>query len=326
MLLNYLKRHYKIAILLCLFITVFALVFSLYSLPVEAVWYAAALCFVVGVILFLIGYLRYLHHHRELTEMMAGISVSIDGLPSPRGALEQDYQALIKALFNDKMRVESVSHIARHDLIDYYTLWVHQIKTPISAMRLILQAEEHSQSAALSAELFKIEQYVEMVLQYLRLDSSTTDFVIGSYALDTVIRHSVRKYAKMFIMKKLELDFKASGISVLTDEKWLGFVIEQILSNALKYTSTGKVSVYTESMTLVIEDTGIGIKAEDLPRVFEKGFTGYNGREDKKSTGIGLYLSKRIIDKLGHRISIESNAGHGTRVKIGLETTRSLWE
>ncbi len=326
MLLSYLKRHYKIIILLCLFIAVFALVFSLYSLPVEAVLYAAALCFVVGVILFLIGYLRYLRDHRELTEMISNIGISLDGLPCPRGALEQDYQELLKALFKEKTGVESSADISRHELIDYYTLWAHQIKTPIAALRLLLQAEEKSRNSELSAELFKIEQYVEMVLQYLRLDSSSTDFVIKTYDLDNIVRYCVRKYAKMFILKKLELDFRESGLQVLTDEKWLCFVIEQLLSNALKYTRDGKVSIHTESMTLVIGDTGIGIKAEDLPRICEKGFTGYNGREDKKSTGIGLYLCKRIIGKLGHTISIESQAGRGTVVKIGLETVRSVFE
>ncbi len=326
MLFNYLKRHYKIILLLLLFIVVFAVVFTLYSLPVEAVLYAAALCFVVGVILFFIGYLRYLYHHRELTRMLSNVGVSIDGLPRPRGALEQDYQALIKALFNEKVRVESAADIARRDLIDYYTLWAHQIKTPIAALRLMLQAEESSRNAALSAELFKIEQYVEMVLQYLRLDSSSSDFVIKTYQLDSIIRQSVRKYAKMFILKKLELDFTATGLSVLTDEKWLCFVIEQLLSNALKYTSAGKVSISSEGTALVIADTGIGIRGEDLPRVFEMGYTGCNGREDKSSTGIGLYLCRRIIRKLGHTISIESSPGRGTRVTIGLETTRSLWE
>lgn len=258
--------------------------------------------------------------------MLRHISVSIDDLPRPNGAVEQDYQELIKALFKEKIRTESEADISRHDLIDYYTLWAHQIKTPIAAMRLILQSEKNSQNAPLSIELFKIEQYVEMVLQYLRLDSSTTDFVIKTYNLDSIIRQAVRKYAKLFILKKIELDFKESGLSVLTDEKWLCFVIEQILSNALKYTAAGKVSIYTEGMTLVIEDTGIGIKQEDLPRVFEKGFTGYNGREDKKSTGIGLYLCQRILSKLGHTIMIESAAGYGTRVKTCLETARSIWE
>lgn len=107
---------------------------------------------------------------------------------------------------------------------------------------------------------------------------------------------------------------------MLTDEKWLCFVIEQILSNSLKYTPAGIISIRAEGTALIIEDTGIGIKAEDLPRVFERGYTGYNGRADKKSTGIGLYLCRRVLSRLGHTVSISSEPGRGTRVKIGLET------
>lgn len=323
MLPSYIRRHIKIVILLVLFIGIFALVFSLYELPVEAVMYATVLCVAIGLVLFVIGYVRYSRHHQALFEMRGRITVSMEDLPPPRGALEQDYQALIKTLFTEKARVESEAEISRQSLIDYYTLWAHQIKTPIAAMRLILQAEENSQNAAMTAELFKIEQYVEMVLQYLRLDSSSTDFVIKTYDLDGIIRQAVRKYAKLFILKKIDLDFKETQLQVLTDEKWLTFVLEQLLSNALKYTAAGKVTICARGASLVIEDTGIGIKAEDLPRVFEKGFTGYNGRAEKKSTGIGLYLCRRILNKLCHTITITSEPGHGTLVALGLESDQT---
>jgi len=164
-----------------------------------------------------------------------------------------------------------------------------------------------------------------MVLQYIRLDSSSTDFVIKEYDLDDIVRQAVRKYAKVFVHKKLKLEFSELKSTVLTDEKWLLFVIEQILSNSLKYTVRGGISIYTEGSEhkiLVIEDTGIGIKEEDLPRVFENGFTGYNGREDKKSTGIGLYLCRKILTKLSHKIQIESQAGRGTRVIINFENIK----
>ena len=125
----------------------------------------------------------------------------------------------------------------------------------------------------------------------------------------------------MFIKKKISLDFTETRAYAITDEKWLGFVIEQILSNALKYTASGKISIYMDPVladTLVIADTGIGIQAEDLPRVFDKGYTGYNGRTGKKSTGIGLYLCKQIMSKLGHTLTIQSEVGKGTTVKLGL--------
>ena len=207
-------------------------------------------------------------------------------------------------------------------MIDYYTLWAHQIKTPIAAMRLLLQSENSCQSKdELTMELFKIEQYVEMVLQYLRLGSDSTDFVIRKQPLDDIVREAVKKYSTTFIKKKISLEYRQTDAVVISDEKWLSFVIEQILSNALKYTYSGKISIYLDENlpnTLVIEDTGIGIQSEDLPRVFDKGYTGYNGRKDKKSTGIGLYLCRQVMNKLGHTMSIESEVGKGTKVKLGL--------
>ena len=119
-------------------------------------------------------------------------------------------------------------------------------------------------------------------------------------------------------MKKIKLDYETVNSRVLTDEKWLVFVLEQLLSNALKYTRSGRISIHMEGKELVVEDTGIGIQAEDLPRVFEKGFTGYNGRTDKKSTGIGLYLCKSVMDKLRHQIRIESEVGIGTKIYLNL--------
>ena len=158
-----------------------------------------------------------------------------------------------------------------------------------------------------------------MVLSYIRLGSNKNDFVLKEYDLDNIIRQAVRKYAPLFIRKKISLDFKPTNYKVLTDEKWLVFVIEQLLSNAIKYTNKGKISIYSlENKKLVIEDTGIGISKEDIPRIFDKGFTGYNGRTDKKATGLGLYLCKNILDKLSHKISIESEVGVKTKVILDL--------
>lgn len=171
-------------------------------------------------------------------------------------------------------------------------------------------------------ELFKTEQYVEMVLSYLRMEDMSSDLVLQWYSLDEIVRQAVKKYSTLFIMKKLPLEYRKCEGMVLTDEKWLVFVIEQLLSNALKYTTEGKIMIYREegeSGRLVIEDTGIGIQEEDLPRIFEKGFTGYNGRQDKKSTGIGLYLCKSICDKLNHGITVESEVGRGSRVYLSLK-------
>ena len=240
--------------------------------------------------------------------------LQLDHLPAPETLTEQDYQQLLKILYDEKGRVTQQADQTISDMMDYYTLWVHQIKTPIAAMRLLVDAKGGDE--ALLAELFKIEQYVEMVLTYMRLESESTDYVLKQCALDDIIRQAVRKYAKLFILKRVALDYHGTDLTVMSDEKWLGFVIEQILSNAIKYTNAGAVSIYTSEEKLIIQDTGIGICQADLPRIFQKGFTGYNGREDKQSTGLGLYLSKRILRKLSHTILIESGE-QGTKVIIG---------
>lgn len=327
--LTYIRRHLKTTVSFLLFGLIFTIVLFLYNLPVEPVLYSTILCMVVGFIFITIDFLLYYKKHKLLYKLQKQITLSIDNLPPAKYLLEKDYQELIKILFIDKTSLASLSDSARNDLIDYYTLWVHQIKTPISAMRLLLQSGENEQNAELSLELFKIEQYVEMVLQYLRLNSDTSDLVIKEYSLDSIVRQAVRKYAKMFIGRKISLNYSELNRQVLTDEKWLVFVMEQLLSNALKYTKEGSISIYMESNegnTLVIEDTGIGIAFEDLPRVFEKGYTGYNGRTDKKSTGIGLYLCKRILKNLSHTIKIDSQVGEGTKVKIGLDHVKIMFE
>ena len=159
-----------------------------------------------------------------------------------------------------------------------------------------------------------------MVLTYLRLDSGSTDYVLKKYDLDDIIRQAVRKYASQFIRKKIRLIYEPLSCEVLTDEKWLLFVIEQVLSNALKYTRSGEISITLEvPKTLCIRDTGIGIAPEDLPRIFENGFTGYNGRSDKKASGIGLYLCRKICSRLNHKIIITSKVDVGTEVRIDLD-------
>lgn len=188
------------------------------------------------------------------------------------------------------------------------------------AVRLRLLRRLEQEITLSTEQLQSVEQYVEMVLGYLRLESPSSDYVIRNYLLDDIVRQAVRKYASQFIRRKLRLEYTPLNVSVITDEKWLLFVIEQVLSNALKYTRSGSVSITLEApKTLCIRDTGIGIAPEDLPRVFEKGFTGCNGRTDKRATGIGLYLCRRILEKLGHTIAITSTVGEGTTVRIGLQ-------
>ena len=162
-----------------------------------------------------------------------------------------------------------------------------------------------------------------MALQYQRVSSTENDFVLEKVSVDGVIRDTIKKYAKIMIRRHIGINYSGTGQEVYTDGKWLAFMLEQILSNAIKYTPQGVVTIETaeekDRFFITIKDTGIGIKAEDLPRVFEKGYTGYNGHADKKATGIGLYLCRQMAEKLGHTIHMESEIGKGTKVWIGFD-------
>ena len=288
--------------------------------------YTALLSTALALFLALPDLRRFALRHRQLSDALKSIRVSDEQLPPPENLIEEDYRQLIRALGEEKQRQASAMDLRMSDMQDYFTLWAHQIKTPIAAMRLILQTKPENSAMEIEGELFRVEQYVEMVLNYLRLDSDSTDFVFRTCALDDIIRQCVRKYAKQFIRKRIRLEYEGTALQVLTDEKWLCFAIEQILSNALKYTAAGSIRIFTQGETLVIADTGMGIAPEDLPRVFEKGYTGYNGRTDKKATGIGLYLCKRILNRLGHEISISAQVGKGTRVSIDLSREEIVLE
>ena len=302
-----------------LFTVIFIVSFALYHLPLAAVWYPSALCVILGLAVLLLDFRRVKARRETLRLILCQLPTLPETLPAAHTVPEEDYRALVQALCAQQQALETRMNAQYQDMLDYYTLWAHQIKTPIASMRLSLQAEDSARSRRLLQELSRTEQYVEMVMVYIRLDGGS-DLVLRSCSVDAIVRASVRRFAGEFITHRLKLDYTPLDVSCVTDEKWLRFVVEQVLSNALKYTREGGISIYLEApKTLVIRDTGIGIAPEDLPRIFEKGFTGYNGRGDQKASGLGLYLCRRVCAKLGHTITAESTPDHGTAIRIGLD-------
>ncbi len=318
---GYLYQYRFQAIIFVVFALIFSGVFSLYNLRIDAVIYASVLCLFIGISALTVHFIFYCKKHKERQRLLENILIMTENLPEPNTLAEADYIEMIEALRKANSANITKYQNERTESIDYYTAWVHQIKTPISVMQMILKSEDSDEYRELSAELFRIEQYVEMVLSYFRLDSASSDFVFKEYELNTIIRNAVRKFAPQFVRKRIGLEYEPTDITALTDEKWLSFIIEQLLSNAIKYTDKGKVTIRVSSdKILSIADTGIGIAEEDIPRIFEKGFTGYNGRAVKKSTGLGLYLSKKAADKLSHKISVVSAVGKGSTFYIDLRS------
>lgn len=321
---DYLKQYRGTALAFLGFAGIFAAVLSLYRLEAEAVLYALILCALLAVVLLTVRFLSFRRRRKLHAELTDSISVRIHDLPEPKTPEEQDGYDLLHALHGQLSAQIAELKAERQESLDYYTAWVHQIKTPIAVLRMELQGEDSPEHRAMLDELFRIEQYVEMVLSWQRLTGGVNDLVLREVKVDDVIRESLHKYAPLLVRRKIRMEFTPTGEKALTDEKWLGFILEQLLSNAAKYARGGTVRIACESGVLTVSDTGIGIAPEDLPRVFEKGFTGYNGRAESRATGLGLYLSKMAAERLSHSISIQSEEGKGTAVSLNLNR-RSLW-
>ena len=313
---SYLKKNLKIYLLLIVFIFIFILIFYLYNLPFEVLFYSSSLCFIVALIVSIIDFNNYRKSYIDLKYLESNILNNMEDLSKSLDIRVEYYQKIIERLHNEVEKLKIDDNKKMENLADYYSMWIHQIKTPIAAINFLLDNEEIDVKA-FRQELFKIERYVEMVLTYIRLGSETSDYVITSINLDEVVRENIKRYATLFINKKIKLNYVSHETYVISDKKWLGFAFEQLLSNAIKYTkSGGEISINISESKLIIEDNGIGIYEEDLPRIFEQSFTGLNGRYEKKSSGLGLYLCKKTLDKLQHKIEITSKVNKGTKVMI----------
>lgn len=321
--LQYLKQRSRIILVGAVFCLIFAGSFLLYHLPIGAVLYPTILCAAIGILIMIFDFLRVKREHEAMRKIKSITDASAEMLPNSEALKDEDYRQIIRLIREEHGAYRTETKRKYVDMIDYYTVWAHQIKTPIASMRLHLQNEDSALSRKLTSDLYRIEQYVEMVLTFLRLDAESTDYVFKEYDLDKIVRSAVKKFSSEFIGRKLSLVYEPLNTTVITDEKWLSFVIEQVLSNALKYTPSGSITISLEKeKRLRIRDTGIGIAPEDLPRIFENGYTGYNGRIDKKASGIGLYLCKRVCSNLGHTITARSIVDVGTTIDIDLAQTK----
>lgn len=324
---DYLKSRRGALLFFALTAVLLGVSFALFHLPLRAVIYPSALALLFGLAALTLDFRRVYKLHRELSRLETAAAELIGALPGAESVPETDYQAIVRSLCRQSADAAAKAAADRAGMLEYYTLWAHQIKTPIAAMRLQLQSEDTDASRACLLELSRVEQYVEMVMAYLRLDSNTTDYLFRACELDAVIRAAIKKFAGEFISRRIGLVYAPVHARVVTDEKWLQFVLEQLISNALKYTPAGSVTIRLEAPAmLVIEDTGIGIAPEDLPRIFERGFTGCNGRADKKASGLGLYLCARVCKNLGHTIRADSAPGCGTRVYLDLSKSETRFE
>lgn len=317
MLIKYLKDRKLIFIAILFWIAIFSGVFALCGIEFKYVWYPTVLGCMALVICLVVDFVCYYKKCRSLTMVENSIDVTLDNLPKTSNQIEKMYTELLKLLTNEKN--EEVNNIlnSKKETMEYVTLWSHQIKTPITALQLLANDTDEEIRIEILNRLFEIEQYQDMMLQYLRLEGGGSDYVLADYSVKDMVNQVVKYFARIFISKGISVKIQVDeSRKVVTDEKWMVFVLKQLISNALKYTSKGEICISFDNDELLIKDSGIGIAKEDLPRIFDRGYTGYNGRKDKKATGLGLYLTKQILDRLNHKIEIDSQIGVGTRVFI----------
>ncbi|MGC6769311.1 sensor histidine kinase [Enterococcus sp. LJL128] len=305
-------------------VLLFCTTFFLYDVPF--VVYSDALLFSLFflVIMMSLQFYCYVRKYKQLELGKKSVKLYVQSKKSSRYLLEEEYEELLKSLDQDYRKDIDETKNANYQLMNYYSLWSHQIKTPLAVLNLKMQ-ENKLDHTVLKQELFKIDQYLEMMLQYLRLRHTETDFVFEEVDVDRLIKETIKKYATFFIYQELSFSMEDTGQKVISDKKWLQFVVEQILINAIKYTESGGIRIYSNPLKpkeIVIEDTGIGILPEDISRVFDRGYTGYNGHNHQKASGLGLSMSKEVMRNLGHQIQLTSEVGVGTKVWLDLSQYR----
>ncbi|UEX91101.1 sensor histidine kinase [Staphylococcus ratti] len=270
----------------------FLITFYVYALSMEAYLLTLAIgIFVFGVVLAL----KYLSFHKEETVKQAN---------------EQ---------LKDMLHEEKMAHrMYQKDIENYFLTWIHQIKTPITASKLLLERHEAGTVNRVRQEITEIENYTNLALNYLKLLNHETDMVAKSVTLEAVVKPLIKRYALHFIENQTRIHTDNLHQKVTTDAQWLRIMIEQILNNALKYTKSGDIWIAYDSdqKALSIRDNGIGISKADLPKIFEKGYSGTNGRLNEKSSGIGLFVVKQISKKLQHPIEVNSEQGVSTTFTI----------
>lgn len=316
-------KRYEIGIYLAM-ILIFGALFILGRLPLEFYFYGVLLTGFLFTGYLIAQFTQYNNRYKTLKyieiqplTVLKELKTSID--PSEKYLLEE-IQHLMEQI--DEFRYSQQEK--NTEQMDYFTLWLHQIKTPIAAMSLLMQQNKENPQLTkkVQQELIRVENYTHMALNYLKLEQAEKELDLGKVDLDRVIKRTLKKFSILFIYNRIALDYQPLEKSVLSDENWLLILVEQILSNSLKYTpENGTIKIYMDphkENQLIIEDTGIGIRSEDLPKIFEKGYSGWNGKIQEKSTGLGLFLSKKICQRLGHKLTVQSEIGKGTIISIDL--------
>lgn len=318
----FLKEHQSFFYFLFIGWLVFGFIFVAADLPMTFFFYGVQVQALIFIIWLVFRGVNYRTKFNQLKRLKKFPIDQLSALDLSTTAVEEMYEKEIHQLVQQMKRIDQEFYAKQSDQLDYFTLWLHQIKTPIASISLMLQQnrEELAVAKEIEKELVRIEDYTHMALGYMKLEQPGEEMHLEKISLDFVIKRVIKKYALLFVTKKIFLDYTPIEKEIVTDAQWLELLLEQLISNSLKYTpEKGTIGVSWEGEHLVIKDNGIGIRSEDIPKIFEKGYSGWNARRAEKSTGLGLFLSRKIAKRLGYHLTVESKVNEGTTMYLHLK-------
>lgn len=322
---EYIKERLIFLIINLIMFLLIGILMKIAKVSISIIFALFLIWFVPVAIYMFLEFIKFNRYLKNLTDTVEGLDKKYllsELIKEPRFQEERIITEVLKEC--NKSMHENVKHY-RDDQMEYreyIETWVHEIKTPIASTKLILENDDSNLSSRINYEMKRVEGFIEQVLYYARSSDVSKDYIIKEFSLRDVVMKVVKSNSRDFINKNIKLNIKAIEGSIFSDAKWVEFIINQVIINAVKFSiaNKGKVSIFSKinenNIVLTIEDNGVGISEKDIDRVFEKGFTGENGRKFGKSTGIGLYLCKKLCDKLGIGINLTSKEGLGTKVNI----------
>ncbi|MBU3216772.1 sensor histidine kinase [Clostridium estertheticum] len=331
--LDYLKNNEVIlGINLIAFIIVFAFIYFVDEnlgiiFIIFFIWFVPLLTYM------LIDYLRYKKYFNNLKSIINNLDQKYllpEVVKEAEFVVGAEINNILKELGRDMNEHVKYYRNIKEEYKEYIEMWVHEIKTPIASSKLLMENNITETTRIINNQMNRIENFVEQVLYYSRSDEVSNDYIIKKIVLSSIIQKVINKNATDFISKKINLKLDNIDEFIYSDEKWIEFILNQIVGNSIKYCKgkENKINIYTKkldnSVVLIVEDNGVGIIDRDLKRVFEKGFTGENGRRFGKSTGMGLYLCKKLCSKLGILLNIQSKINKGTKVELLFPIDRNV--
>ncbi len=323
---RYLKDKLYFIILFLTFLSLIILLLVGFKVSLELIIVIISLLVIFAILVLITEYLKKRNFYNEFINIVDKLDkkyLVIEMLNPPNF---QEGEILYNKLYGiNKSMLENIKNyeISMNDFKDYIEMWIHEVKIPLSSLVLMLHNNKNNISSKMVDQVNRLDNYVDQVLFYVRAENAEKDYLIKKTYLNKVINKIALKNKDYILENNIDFNVLNCEKKVLTDSKWLEFIIDQIINNSIKYKreiASSFIKIYTEEnneeLRLIIYDNGIGIDAKDLPRVFDKTYTGTNGRLKSKSTGMGLYIAKNLCEKLGHKIAIESKVNEYTKVII----------